>query len=412
MFLSHGAKLEVLTRSGQNPMHLGAKSDQILMLAWLRNRDIDAEASDRQDFTPLHYASMMSCELATAVLLSWRVSVNPVNKKGQTPLHLAVLSGSQRIIRSLLMRGAGVSHKDIDGKTPLDLANEKGNEEVISLIKSPGLLSVCGIKPPQRPIKFKAMLMTIYIFLLVLGAFSLVFVLEIDDKPYVVLWVLEVLSFVVACCKDPGYLKKHHEHKMLELASNTECFQICPECVTKRPPRSRHCQCCNKCVEKFDHHCPWINNCIGARNLGVFYCFLVITFVFLLATSYECIAFVMDADLDAGALLAAAWAVVALGFLVPLFLLISVQTRNLLSNTTTNERYSRRVDPSSAERSESDDGVDRSSFCSNIVQMCCNTHSQEYKTKNSAEERESITRYSVIASEYNAREPLLNNNSD
>ena len=382
------------------------------MLAWLRNRDIDAESKDRQDFTPLHYAAMMSCELASAVLLSWRVSVDPVNKKGQTPLHLAVLSGSQRIIRSLLMRGASVEARDNEDKTPQDLANEKGNLEVITLIRSPGILSICGIKPPQRPIKFKAMLMTVYIGLLVAGAFSLLGVLGIRHLWYVGTLVLEVVFFAVVCCMDPGYLKKSHEHKMLELASNTECFQICPECVCKRPPRSRHCQCCNKCVEKFDHHCPWINNCVGARNLGVFYWYLVITFVFLLETAFVCIGYIVDSELNAKGLLAAVWAMVALGFLMPLFMLISVQTRNLVSNTTTNERYSRKVDPAPMERSDSDEQVDRSSFCSNIAQMCCNTHRQEYQAKSAGEQGESVTRYSVVASEYNAREPLLNNNSE
>jgi hypothetical protein len=40
----------------------------------------------------------------------------------------------------------------------------------------------------------------------------------------------------------------------------------CDKCSITRPPRCHHCSQCQRCVLQFDHHCVWLNNCVGYNN--------------------------------------------------------------------------------------------------------------------------------------------------
>merc|ERR1712216_620783 len=48
----------------------------------------------------------------------------------------------------------------------------------------------------------------------------------------------------------------------------------CRKCIKVKPDRCHHCRVCQRCVLKMDHHCPWINNCVGYYNYKFFYLFI------------------------------------------------------------------------------------------------------------------------------------------
>ncbi|VDM17039.1 unnamed protein product [Hydatigera taeniaeformis] len=49
---------------------------------------------------------------------------------------------------------------------------------------------------------------------------------------------------------------------------------MCSRCLRPRPWRAHHCVVCGVCVLRMDHHCPWLNNCVGLRTHRHFFLFL------------------------------------------------------------------------------------------------------------------------------------------
>ena len=140
--------------------------------------------------------------------------------------------------------------------------------------------------------KFYNMFLTFFLYSIPY-IFSIIFFLKLGpQKLYLniiyiiissILYIIHFYAMIKGGCTDPGILpRQNHDiyyttsKSSMKYKINGHIFRLnyCYSCYLYRPPRTSHCAVCDNCVERFDHHCLWLGNCIGKKNYKYFYTLL------------------------------------------------------------------------------------------------------------------------------------------
>ncbi|KAG0306309.1 palmitoyltransferase akr1 [Dissophora globulifera] len=284
------------------------------------------DLKDREGFTPLHWAVVKGNRDCLAKILKAGADVYAGDKSGKTPVDMIKELKGTAIWEKALSDAKLAS----DGKTRRSLFDRKTTHTIIYFI--PYVTLFCTLELMALFPWFIALPLAVAQFLLGhIGAIK--FLLrtrtpnDMLQTPYytavfqatafwvgytwiryllfntshlfwlnllfITCYVSALYFFYGAVMSDPGWTKcntsiESQREMVVQMADRglLDVRHFCVNCVAQRPMRSKHCKFCNRCVAKFDHHCPWIFNCIGAKNHRAFIVFLMLFLTAVPAYAY------------------------------------------------------------------------------------------------------------------------------
>ncbi|XP_069753305.1 palmitoyltransferase ZDHHC19-like isoform X1 [Narcine bancroftii] len=162
-------------------------------------------------------------------------------------------------------------------------------------------------------------------------------------------------SFIITSFMDPGILQQGSDisrHQNLDpqvVKVNGKVFYLkwCQVCQFYQPPRCSHCRLCNVCIEDFDHHCKWVNNCVGRRNYRFFFFFVFFLAIYMLTILGSCLMYlIINYNEPIMVEKSATYAVLVpiTFFLFPVLFLFGAHTEFIALGVTMFEKYNKEED--------------------------------------------------------------------
>jgi palmitoyltransferase ZDHHC13/17 len=306
ILLRNNADFEQRDERGYTICHVAAQYGQAAVLYFLALKwNVEVDSADQDGRTPLHWAAYKGYVDCVRLLLVLDARYTSPDKEGCTPLHWAAIKGNPEACTVLLQGGATscLEQQDVTGSTPSQLAIEKGHRYLGLYLadyrkkheKGPwGRGGRCSWLTSTQlcPVIWVLIIALVTLFIYkVVGGRSPVHstaMLGLSWSCAISAGVGLILLYLTTT-SDPGFISSNTSSstkaqytaagvsvKSLDSpalwAGNWQ--QLCVTCRIVRPLRSKHCAVTGRCIEVFDHYCPWVGNAIGKGNRHYFLAFL------------------------------------------------------------------------------------------------------------------------------------------
>jgi hypothetical protein len=138
ILLENGAAVGAADRNEQTPLHWASGNGHVEVVKLLLENGAAVGAADGDGQTPLYWASENGHVEVVKLLLENGAAVGAADGDGRTPLYWALRKGHVEVVKLLLENGAAVGAADGDGRTPLHWASRNGHVEVVKLLLEQG----------------------------------------------------------------------------------------------------------------------------------------------------------------------------------------------------------------------------------------------------------------------------------
>uniref|UniRef100_A0A8D3D2I3 Palmitoyltransferase n=1 Tax=Scophthalmus maximus TaxID=52904 RepID=A0A8D3D2I3_SCOMX len=330
--MKYGADPSLIDGEGCSCGHLAAQFGHTSIVAYLIAKGQDVDMMDQNGMTPLMWAAYRTHSVdPTRLLLTFNVSVNLGDKYHKnTALHWAVLAGNTTVISLLLDANANVDAQNIKVDAfPLACPSVQAIPILVySLCYNSKNLQKVMLATPFLVIWLVGFIADLDIdswlikglmyagvwiavqflskYLIVVQITNCLFAIFLNPTahlpfatvhvPFLINTLALFYNFGKSWKSDPGIIKASEEQKkktIVELAEtgSLDLSIFCSTCLIRKPIRSKHCAVCNRCIAKFDHHCPWVGNCVGSGNHRYFMGYLFFLLCMICWMIYGCISY-------------------------------------------------------------------------------------------------------------------------